>query len=126
MRRWLVTVALLGACGSDAPAAPPPSSATTSSTVSHEETPLAEATVSTPAAPADAADCDRVQPCAEAFSALVPPELAAPAHVAVQQLDHSLAESPSRAAACSAAIASFRADLERLSIDVPEACRARP
>ena len=123
MRRGLVTVALLGACGSDVPSAPAPSSVPPSTSVSDEQTRAAEPTPSTPS---DAADCDRVQPCAEAFSALVPPELAAPAHVAVQQLDHSLAESPARAAACSAAIASFRGDLERLSIDVPEACRARP
>jgi hypothetical protein len=64
-----------------------------------------------------------VRPCAEAFVAVAPERLAAPARVAIDQLDQSLAESPARASACAAAIASFRADLERESIAVPEACR---
>lgn len=77
----------------------------------------------TPAVAADPALCDRVAACADAFAALAPAELAGPARLAAEQLDHSLIESPARAAACAGALASFRADLERLAIDVPAACQ---
>jgi hypothetical protein len=115
-------ITLVLACGNETPA-PSSTTATAPATSVAETTELAEAPLP-PAAPADEADCDRVRPCAEAFVALVPPELAAPAHVAAEQLDHSLAASPARAAACSSAMASFRADLTRLSIEIPESCRA--
>jgi hypothetical protein len=67
-----------------------------------------------------------VRACAEAFAAIVPAELAGPARVAAAQLDRSLVESPARAAACTAAMASFRADLERLELEVPDACAPTP
>jgi len=64
-----------------------------------------------------------VRPCAEAFVAVAPERLAAPARVAIDQLAQTLAESPARASACEGAIASFRTDLEQASIEVPDACR---
>lgn len=119
---------LVLACGEAAAPTPsaapdpasPPAPASAPTTASSPDVPAITA-----ASPeADAADCERVGPCAEAFAAVAPADLAGPARIAAEQLDQSLAESPARAAACTAALASFRADLERLEIDVPEACRA--
>lgn len=128
MRRWIAASVLVLACGeAAAPApsgAPEPSSAAASSAAAPTSASTAPSSPAAPAPPADPADCERVRPCADAFAAVAPADLAGPARVAVEQLDQSLTESPARAAACTAALASFRADLERLELDVPEACRA--
>lgn len=122
MAAWLL------ACGTEPADAPSPSSSP-ATTPSPAPSPAPSPSTATspasapPPSPADPADCDRVRACAEAFAALAPAELAGPARVAADQLDHSLADSPARAAACTAAIASFRADLERLELEVPESCR---
>jgi hypothetical protein len=129
---WIA--ALLVACGNEAPAASPgpatdvPSTEGAGAAAAAADDPASTAATGStgadaPSAPADPADCERVRPCGEAFVAVAPAELAGPATAALGQLDHSLIESPARAAACRDAIASFRADLERLELDVPEACR---
>jgi len=119
--RVAVVIALLGiACGGESRS----ESASVSESVSESESASATPTVAAPEG--DPADCDRVRPCAEAFIAVAPADLAATTRVALEQLDDSLAESPARAAACSAALASYRADLERLELDVPEACAQAP
>lgn len=122
---------LVLACGEAAapaaPSEPDPSSASSSESASGSAAPTSGTAThpsESPSPEADAADCARVGPCAEAFAAVAPAELAGPARIAAEQLDQSLTESPARAAACTAAIASFRADLERLELEVPEACRA--
>lgn len=121
--------ALLLACGeaaAPAPSATPPSAAEPAPSADPSSVPSSSATTTTAsaAAPGDPADCERVHACAEAFAAVAPADLAGPARVAMEQLDQSLAESPARAGACTAAIASFREDLERIDVEVPEACRA--
>ena len=67
--------------------------------------------------------CDRVRPCIEAFVEIAPDDLAAPARIALAQLEASLAETPAREPACRAALASYRRDLETRELVVPEACR---
>lgn len=129
MRPVASLVVLLLACGGEtesaSPGTPAPESASPGAPTAESARTGAPATsgATAPAATGNPADCERVRPCAEAFAAVAPPELAGPARVAAEQLDHTLVESPARAAACTAAITSFRADLERLALEVPEACR---
>ena len=69
------------------------------------------------------ASCDRVRPCMEAFLELAPAALAAPARIALTQLEASLVETSAREPACRAAIDSYRHDLEAQEVAVPDACR---
>jgi hypothetical protein len=125
----LVVLAVALGCGEPpAPSAlpPGPSTAGPSPSISTAPPPPTSGSPSPTDPPSPAADpaaCERVRPCIEAFVAVAPESLAAPARTALEQVDQSLGESPARAAACRGALDSYRHDLEQAGLEVPEACR---